>query len=131
MPFLLDTHVILWALEDGSLLSSTARQLMADPANELLISETSLFEICIKLKTGKLSLKRGLQEFLDEAAQQRFTWLPIRNDHLLAYDRIPLHPDHRDPFDRLILATAVQENLPVISSDKKFTWYLDLVRIIW
>lgn len=131
MPFLLDTHVILWALEDGSQLSPTARQLMADPANELLISETSLFEIVIKLKTNKLNLKSGLQEFLDEAMRQRFTWLPIRNDHLLTYDRIPLHPDHRDPFDRLILAVAVQENLPVISSDKKFGWYLDLVRVIW
>lgn len=104
---------------------------MANPYNQLILSETSLFEIVIKLKTDKLNLQQNLSDFLEEVARQRFSWLPIHSRHLLKYDYIPLHPEHRDPFDRLILATALEENLPVISADKKFTWYPDFVRVIW
>ncbi len=87
--------------------------------------------MAIKQKIGKLTIGRGLQGLIQDTFREGIRVLPVENAHLLAYDRIPLHPDHRDPFDRLILATAVQENLPVISSGKKFDWYPDLVRVIW
>lgn len=106
--------------------------MISDADNEVFVSRISLFEVAIKLKIGgRLTLKRGLGGLIQDCRNEAITILPITDEHLLAYDRIPLHADHRDPFDRLILATALAEKMPLISADGHFKRYTDLVDVIW
>ena len=71
------------------------------------------------------------KQLIDQAQQDGFNELPIANKHISAYEQVPFFEQHRDPFDRLILATALTENWPVISADEKFQLYNDIVEIIW
>lgn len=132
MRLLVDTQIIIWFLEENKQLSAKAHSLISDGNNEIYVRHISLFEIAIKSKIGgRLNLKRGLAGIISDCNQETIHLLPIENSHLLAYDQIPLHIDHRDPFDRLILATALAEQVPVISADEKFSRYRDLVDVIW
>ena len=131
MPFLLDTQVIIWFIEGNTSLPVHIKALIADPGNAIYVSSTSLFELVIKQKIGKLAIKRGLNGLIADLAEEQISVLTIENKYLLAYDHLPLIADHRDPFDRLILATAMAEEWPVISSDHKFGWYADYVAVIW
>lgn len=98
----------------------------------MFISRISLFEIAIKLKAGgRIDLKRGLAGLINDCRDENITILPITDEHLLSYNQIPFHNDHRDPFDRLILATVLAERMPVISADEKFSRYRDVVEVIW
>nr|WP_310587062.1 PIN domain-containing protein [uncultured Arsenicibacter sp.] len=73
----------------------------------------------------------SLDELIEQTTKDDIHILPVKNAHLAAYDRIPLFDQHRDPFDRLILATALAENWPVISADEKFRLYDGVVQLIW
>ena len=132
MQLLIDTQVLIWFFEGNEQLPSRIYDLIGDTANKVVVSQISLFEIAIKLKIGgRLSLKRGLEGLLQDCRNEAITLLPVANEHLLAYDKIPFYADHRDPFDRLILATALAERMPVISADEKFGRYRDVVEVIW
>ncbi len=111
-------------------MSSDLNKLIKDADNEILVSHISLFEIAIKLKIGKLTLKRGLKGAVEDCEVESITIFPVTNKHILAYDAIPFYDDHRDPFDRLILAEALAENIPVVSADEKFLRYADVVEVI-
>ncbi|WP_093825580.1 type II toxin-antitoxin system VapC family toxin [Spirosoma endophyticum] len=88
--------------------------------------------MAIKLKIGgRLNLTRGLEGLLLDCQKEAIQLLPITNNHLLACDQIPFYADHRDPFDRLILATALAEQMPIISADEKFSQHRDVVEVIW
>lgn len=96
------------------------------------MSQLSFIEIAIKLKIGKLpNFLVSVNELIAQAEQDGLHIVPLDNRHIAAYDQIPLYPNHRDPFDRLILATALSERMPLISADEKFSRYQDIVDVIW
>jgi PIN domain nuclease of toxin-antitoxin system len=121
---LVDTHALLWWLNDDPALSDTARAALADPRNEPLVSIASLWEMAIKRSLGKLSAPDDLPERIIE---QGFAWLGVEARHAWLVRALPMH--HRDPFDRLLVAQAVTEGLPVITTDPSFRAYG--VEICW
>lgn len=116
MRVLLDTHTFLWAVNDSPQLSSTARTLIEDGGNDPLLSVASLWEIAIKVSTGKLRLGLPFLELATEkTAQHGVTILAITPHHLDLVTTLPFH--HRDPFDRLIVAQCLAEGVPLLSRD--------------
>lgn len=132
MNVLIDTEILIWIQSKPSAISPTARQWLLDPLTIKWISEVSLFEIAIKKKVGKLrEFDTTLAAYVDHVQNDGFVLLPINTRHIAAYDQIPFFDDHRDPFDRLILATALHEGWPVMTADPKFSWYKDQIEVIW
>ncbi|MCI0663806.1 MAG: type II toxin-antitoxin system VapC family toxin [Acidobacteria bacterium] len=122
MRLLLDTHTFLWFTLDDPLLSAIARDLIANPDNEIEISPASYWEIAIKIRIGKFVLSEPLEDFMErEIAMNRFRILHIEPRHVAPLTSLPFH--HRDPFDRLIIAQAMVERIPVVSSDTAFDDY--------
>jgi PIN domain nuclease of toxin-antitoxin system len=131
--YLLDTHVLIWFQNNNvSNISLQVLDIIQNPANTIYISQISLFEITIKQKIGKLPLfKATIEDIYFQALADGFTYLPISNKHLFKYNKIPLMEQHRDPFDRLLLATSLAENVTLISIDNNFNLYKDQVTVIW
>lgn len=128
MRLLLDTHTFLWFVLNDPLLSANARGLIVDPHNEIEISPATYWEIAIKIGIGKYSLSEPLQVFFDrELAANQFRVLHIEPRHVAPLTTLPFH--HRDPFDRLIIAQAMVEQIPVVSIDAAFDAYP--VRRLW
>jgi len=106
--------------------------ILQSPANTILFSQISLFEITIKQKVGKLSqFVATIQDVFNQANLDGFTFLPINNNHLYHYNDILLFEQHRDPFDRLLLATALIEKVSILSADANFNLYKESVTVIW
>ena len=101
-------------------LSSHYITLINNPENDIYISMASFYEIAIKMKIDKLEIKTNLSRFYEDTIDDLITILPISERYLSAYQSIPLLEEHRDPFDRLIIATAFADNLNVITADSKF-----------
>lgn len=128
MRALLDTHAFLWTVTDDRRLSPAARACIADGANELLLSAASMWEIVLKSSAGKLSLKGGAAHFLEQQIQRaQLRCLPIAPEHMLRVASLPAL--HRDPFDRLLIAQAQAEKLPLITGDPAIRRYA--VQVIW
>jgi PIN domain nuclease of toxin-antitoxin system len=122
MDVLLDTHTMLWFLWDDSRLSGPAKSLVEDANNRKLVSIASCWEIAIKVGLGKLDLGESSRSFLPrEIARNNFELLPISLDHATMVEGLAAH--HRDPFDRLLIAQAMAEKLPVVSGDAVFDQY--------
>jgi PIN domain nuclease of toxin-antitoxin system len=126
MKLLLDTKLLLWAAGAPSRLSRPAAALLEDPANELIFSAASLWEIAIKRELGRSDfrvdpriLRRGL---LDNGYRE----MPITSEHALATDALP--GIHRDPFDRLLVAQATVEGLALVTADPVVARYPGPVR---
>ena len=129
MEYLIDTQIIIWSIISPEKLSSKVREILQN--NSIGVSQVSLFEIAIKQKIGKLpELEITLEGLITRLLTDNFEILPIKNFHIVAYNLIPLFADHKDPFDRLILATTLSENLPIISSDKNFKLYVPQIQLI-
>jgi PIN domain nuclease of toxin-antitoxin system len=127
MKALLDTHAFLWALAGDARMSRLARDTFTGPTG-FSLSIASLWEILIKVQSGKLKLPRPAGPYvLKKLAENGIEMLPISIDHLLALERLPMH--HRDPFDRMLIAQSLEENLPIVTSDPLFDRYD--VRLIW
>jgi PIN domain nuclease of toxin-antitoxin system len=121
MTLLLDTHTFLWFIEDSSKLSSTAQSLISSDAN-LLLSVASLWEMAIKISLGKLAVSGDYEVFVSrQLSANDIEILPIRLPHLNMISSMPFH--HRDPFDRLLVAQAIAESIPLVSADKAFDVY--------
>ena len=90
----------------------------------------SFYEIAIKMKIGKLEIKTNLSRFYENTIDDLITILPISERYLSAYQSIPLLEEHRDPFDRLIIATAYADNLNIITADCKFQLYIEHIQLI-
>lgn len=130
--FLLDTHCLIWFQENNPNLSSRVLELIKDAGNTIYFSQVSLFEIAIKQKIGKLPhFMSNINEIYYQAVKDNFTFLSIQNKHLLSYNNVPLFNDHRDPFDRLLIATACEENAIMLTADKNFELYHHLVEVLW
>ncbi len=122
MNLLLDTHTLLWFLDESPLLQPTARVLIENPANLKWVSIASCWEIAIKAGLGKLSLGEPATTFLPrELATNHFTLLGIELAHATCVENLPAH--HKDPFDRLLVAQALVENMPLVSADAVFDQY--------
>jgi PIN domain nuclease of toxin-antitoxin system len=128
MRLLLDTHTLLWWLSDDPALSVSARKLIARANNTLLVSAASAWEIAIKFRLGKLP---GAAELLGDFAgylrNEHFESLPITDNHAVRAGLLP--EPHKDPFDRMLIAQAQAENIPIISNDVAFDAYK--VRRLW
>lgn len=128
MRVLLDTHALIWFVNDDPLLSLTARNAIIPEENRVFFSLVSAWEIAIKVGIGRLDLGQPLESFLpDQLRRNGIELLPIELQHVLAVADLPRH--HRDPFDRLLIAQAITENLPIVSSDAAFDRYP--VQRIW
>ena len=103
-------------------LSPTARSAILEPANEVLISPASLWELAIKVSIGKLSVAQPFEQFA-AACEQRFPVLAINAAHIAQVATLPFQAGHRDPFDRLIIAQAIVDELHVVSGDAAFDAY--------
>ncbi|SRR5579883_206078 len=122
MKILLDTQAFLWLISDAPELSKKAKKLFLDQDNDLFLSLASIWEIAIKFSLGKLKLKQPIEKFLPAQLQENsILQLDISFRHVAGVAALPFH--HRDPFDRLIISQAIQENLPILSSDKAFDAY--------
>ena len=121
MRILIDTHILIWHLEDDERLSSFHGQVIEDPANRVLISIASFWEIAIKSSRGKLSLAKSIEDIFSEIARSSSTILPIESEHTVLVSRLPFH--HKDPFDRMIIAQAMVEGVPIMSTDRDFADY--------
>jgi PIN domain nuclease of toxin-antitoxin system len=130
VKLLLDTHALLWYALGDPHLSGTAQGLIVDPANEVLISPASYWEIAIKVSIGKLSLQRSYEDFMAVCLQQYgFIVLAIEPRHTARVACLPFPPGHRDPFDRLLVAQALVDGLPLVSADAVLDSYG--VRRLW
>jgi PIN domain nuclease of toxin-antitoxin system len=119
---LLDTHCFLWFIAGSDSLSVTARLLIEDPHNRPLLSMANLWEMAIKLSIGRLSLGRPFETLIPE--QMRLNGiglLHIQTTHVVAVSKLPFH--HRDPFDRLLIAQSMVEQIPIVSGDLAFDPY--------
>jgi PIN domain nuclease of toxin-antitoxin system len=122
MAALLDTHTVLWYITSDSRLSDRARAIIRSRSN-LFFSIASLWEISIKLNLGKLQLTSSFDEILVRLEFINAEILPIAVEDTKTYTSLPLIPKHRDPFDRLLVAQAMNYGLDIVSGDEKFDAY--------
>jgi PIN domain nuclease of toxin-antitoxin system len=100
--------------------------------SNLYISQISLLEIAIKLNIGKLvGFKITMGDFIKLIKETRIEILPVKNEHIAAYSIFNFHIEHRDPFDRYIIATSYVEQKAIITCDEKFDFYSEKIEIIW
>ena len=118
MNLLLDTHVLIWALENNSTLSDNARAAIIDGENLVFISSASVWEISIKKTLGKLKVPDDLTE---EIKLHRFTQLTMNFEHAQLAGELP--DIHKDPFDRMLIAQAIIEKLTLVTRDSLFNKY--------
>ena len=127
MKAILDTHAFLWALAGDTRMSRHAREVFAG-SGDLFLSIASVWEILIKVQSGKMPFPRPAGPYvLKRMAENSIEALPISLNHLLAIERLPMH--HRDPFDRILIAQSLEENLPLVTADRVFGRYD--VKVIW
>jgi PIN domain nuclease of toxin-antitoxin system len=126
MRVLLDTVVFLFAIGDPDRLSRKARTMMRDPANQRELSVISLAEIAMKNAAGKLNLSR--EDAVEALSRLQVSMLPYAEAQVLELMTLPVH--HRDPFDRMLIAQALAEDVPVMTCDKEFRKYKGL-EVIW
>jgi PIN domain nuclease of toxin-antitoxin system len=128
MRVLLDTHTLVWALAEPERLSLRARATLADQATVVFVSLTSAWELAILQSIDRVRLTVPLATLFTEGlAALRFHLLPIRLPHVFGVAELPWH--HRDPFDRLLVATAREERLTVVSADRELKRYG--VSVLW
>lgn len=121
MRFLLDTHVLIWALDGSKKLPAKARDLLLDGTHEHYVSTASVWELVIKVAQGKLLLGRDLDELESGIEAAGFKLLPVHIRHAIAVASLPNH--HRDPFDRLLIAQCRVETLRLLTADTQLSSY--------
>ena len=122
MKYLLDTHALLWITTDDPKLSKKAKNIYLDAENEILLSIASIWELAIKSRIGKITFQKDLDDFVDAHIKgNNIEILKIELPHVLRIEKLPFH--HRDPFDRLIIAQAIEDNLKILGADNTFDKY--------
>jgi PIN domain nuclease of toxin-antitoxin system len=131
VKYLLDTHLLLWAASDkqntviisNGALTDEARALIDDFENELLFSAAGMWEIAIKAALGKPDFQVDPNVFRTELLSHGYVELPVSSAHAVAIAQLPSMPDHKDPFDRLLIAQAIHEGITLMTSDRKIAAY--------
>jgi len=121
MRYLLDTHVLIWYFDDPSRLSSEVEKIIDNSENHIFISSVSFWEIAIKTNSGKLRLNLSLDQLLDDIANGDFNIVQIENEYLKRLAGLPFI--HKDPFDRMLISTALAEKLTLITVDENIRKY--------
>jgi PIN domain nuclease of toxin-antitoxin system len=130
LRLLLDTHTLIWYTIGDPQLSRMAHALIADAANEVLVSPASFWEIAIKVSLGKLTLHTSYDDFIDLCLNRYgFRGLPIEPAHTAWVAKLPFPSNHKDPFDRLLIAQAAVESIPIVSADAALDVYA--IRRLW
>ncbi len=128
MRILFDTHVFLWAIASDSRLSLKASATFADTETEALLSVATIWEILVKTQRGKLPFPNPAGPYLrDQIQRTSMSILPVALEHVLRIEKLPMH--HRDPFDRILIAQAIAESVPIVTADRQFARYD--VETIW
>lgn len=127
MRLLLDTHYAFWWQTGDPRLRREALALV-DAADEVFVSQVSLWELAIKAGLGKIHI--DLPTFVEQVQAMGFVWLSISNAHILKLSELPVFDDHRDPFDRLLVAQSLAEPLILLSRDLKLMRYGSTVRVL-
>ncbi|MBJ2248121.1 type II toxin-antitoxin system VapC family toxin [Pseudomonas haemolytica] len=125
MRLLLDTHILLWALNDDPKLSGKARKLIENAA-EVYVSAATFWEMAINVGVGKLAV--DLDEIREYCLESGFVELPITLEHAIAVKDLEHH--HKDPFDRLIIATALSEPMKLLTADPQVAQYTSLAMLV-
>jgi PIN domain nuclease of toxin-antitoxin system len=128
MRLLLDTHILLWALDGSLRLDAGMRNLLEDRANEVLFSAASIWEIAIKVRLGRGDFALRPEAIAQAARETGFTELPVLADTAALVAELPLH--HRDPFDRLLVAQAMAGPMRLYTADPVLQPYSELVTVI-
>ena len=121
MHYLLDTHSLLWVLNGDKRLSDIARNIIEDRQHTKFVSMVSVWEVGIKISIGKLTFPENTIGFVKEIQKHGFVLLPINTSYIYEIEKLPLI--HRDPFDRLLIATTISEEMTLITSDRNIALY--------
>ena len=128
MRVLVDTHTLIWALTNDPRLSRRAKQILQSDGSDLMFSLASLWEMSIKIRLGKLRLIGSSVSYVrEEMKRYRMELLGIQFEHILRLEMLPSH--HGDPFDRLLIAQALEDDLTILTEDEKFPAYG--VKLTW
>lgn len=127
MRFLLDTHILVWWDSEPDRLSPAAMAAVSAADTTVYFSSASIWELAIKLSLKKLTLARPLAELIAVQSQNRLTELAVRSDHALAVETLPVL--HKDPFDRLLVAQAIVDDLILVTADSHLAQYP--VKTLW
>ena len=125
MKYLLDTHAAIWALDDKNKLSDAARRVIDDVSLLLFVSIVSAWEIAIKISIGRLKFNGGSEAFLKKMKTNGVELLPLNGSQIKYIESLPMF--HRDPFDRLIVAAAVVNNMTIVTADENICKYAPVV----
>lgn len=128
MRLLLDTHLILWWQGAREKVPAEARTLVENTPDPVYVSRASLWEIVIKAGLGKLRV--DLPRFCERVTADGFVWLPIETAHILQLAELPQFADHKDPFDRLLVAQSQSEPLTLLTVDPKLARYGSTVKVL-
>jgi PIN domain nuclease of toxin-antitoxin system len=128
MRLLVDTHVLLWAIAEPDKLPRASQAKLEAAENEILFSAASIWELAIKLQSGRLVLPVELEEIMEAAKTMGFAELPVSAAHAASVRHLPLY--HRDPFDRLLVAQAIYEPVHLLTADRVLEQYSNLVEVI-
>lgn len=133
MKYLLDTHTLIWFMTESASLSFSVKKILQDPRNKIYVSAISFWEIAIKIVTGKMSpIDFNIKVFIEQCKKSKFTILPVVPSDSISYLSVPLFQNHRDPFDRMIIATAIERGYTLLSRDLKLPQYNDAgLRHLW
>jgi PIN domain nuclease of toxin-antitoxin system len=121
MDYLLDTHAIVWYFEDSSELPTKVKEIVKNPDSNVYICSISLWEIALKINIGKLALQLPLEDLLDHIKCRDYNILQIEDEYLNKLSSLP--SIHKDPFDRMIISSAIVENLTIITKDNEIKKY--------
>lgn len=128
MRILLDTHVVLWAVTADSQLGQTARRMLLDPDNQVYVSAATLWEVAIKHRKHPQVMPIAPDVLIQACIESGFNWLDVNVHHAQATAQLPLL--HADPFDRMLVAQAMQEPMVLLTRDRQISAYSELVRLV-
>ena len=128
MKFLLDTHILIWAAISPHKISPELASLLSDPSNHLYFSSASIWEISIKESLGKSDFKVSSKKLNDGLIENGYKEIKVSALHTMEVIKLPFI--HRDPFDRILVATAIWENMPLLTNDSTLSPYHSLVRVL-
>lgn len=128
MSLLLDSHIILWWMEGSPKLPATARKMIEATTDTVFVSYATLWELAVKQSNGKL--KMDVDAFHRNVATDGFTWLDIAPKHITMVAQLQRFDDHKDPFDRLLVAQSLSEPLILLTADEKLARYGTTVRVV-
>jgi len=128
MNLLSDTHAFIWSFSNTKKLSPTVAKEFKNPANQIFLSVTSIWEMQIKIKLGKMIFNDTLENIIaEQQTVNNIQILPVYLSHALYLENLPLH--HKDPFDRLLISQAIVENMTLVTADPEFARYQ--VKLMW